>query len=115
MEAAMNCGNVLRRLAVIGFFTWSAISALGQAVNTAQIQGRVTDPSGAAVPGAQITATQTATGMARTTPSSQDGAYFLPSLPVGAYQLEVKAQGFRVYVQKGIVLQVGENPQIDVM
>ncbi len=103
-----------RAVVVFAFVVLMAGACFGQAVNTAQIQGRVTDPSGAPVPGAQIKATQTATGMVRTTSSATDGSYSLPSLPVGAYQLEVKASAFRGYVQKGIVLQVGENPQVDV-
>jgi len=92
----------------------SSTLVFGQAVNFGQIHGRVTDPSGAAVADARISATQTATGTQRTTTTNAEGAYSLPSLPVGPYALSVRAQGFRQYEQKGIVLQVGEDDQIDV-
>ncbi|MGH9481126.1 MAG: carboxypeptidase-like regulatory domain-containing protein, partial [Terriglobales bacterium] len=57
--------------------------ALAQSVSTAQIAGRVTDATGAAVPGAQLVATQTATTFTRVTTSGADGAYALTNLPVG--------------------------------
>jgi hypothetical protein len=86
----------------------------GQAEAGAQISGAVTDPSGAAVPRAKVTATQTDQGLVRNTLSGPDGTYVLPDLPVGPYQLEVQAPGFRTYLQTGIRLQVGENPTINV-
>jgi hypothetical protein len=87
----------------------------GQAVANAQMHGRITDPSGAVVPKAQIKATQVATGMTRTTVSNSDGTYILPGLPVGPYTLEVQAPGFSRYVQSGIVLQVGNNVALNVI
>ena len=73
--------------------------------------GRV---SGAAVPGAEVKATQTATGAVRTTVTATDGNYVLPNLPTGPYTVEVTKQGFDKYVQTGITLQVATNPTIDV-
>ena len=89
--------------------------AHAQAVSNAQIHGVITDASGAVVPGAQVKATHTETGQARTTVSASDGSYVLPNLPVGPYSLEVTSQAFRNYVQSGIVLQVGNNVQINVV
>ena len=86
----------------------------GQAVANAQIQGFVTDPSGAAVPNAKVTASQTAMGLVRTTLSGPDGTYVLPDLPVGPYKLQVQASGFETYVQSGIVLEVSNNVAINV-
>ena len=86
----------------------------GQAVANAQIQGFVTDPSGAAVPNANVTATQTATGLVRSTLSGPDGTYVLPDLPVGPYKLQVQASGFETYLQTGIVLEVSNNVAINV-
>src|SRR5438552_8278218 len=60
--------------------------AWGQA--TAQISGTVRDPSGAVLPGVEITATQTETGIARTTVTNETGFYVLASLPLGPYRLE---------------------------
>jgi carboxypeptidase family protein len=58
------------------------------AQGTAQISGTVKDQSGAVLPGVEITATQTDTGIARTTVSNETGSYVLPSLPLGPYQVE---------------------------
>src|SRR5579862_4606302 len=85
-----------------------------QTISTSQIRGTIVDASGAPVPGAQITLTQTATGAVRTATSGANGDYLLPELPVGPYQLAVTKQGFEKYVQNGIVLEVGVNPTIDV-
>ena len=81
---------------------------------TAQISGSVSDPSGAVLPGVEVTVTQTDTGVTRTVISNETGAYSVPSLPVGPYRLEAGLPGFRSYVQTGIVLTVGANPVINV-
>ncbi|MBV9744071.1 MAG: carboxypeptidase regulatory-like domain-containing protein, partial [Acidobacteriia bacterium] len=81
---------------------------------TSQISGTVRDTSGLAVTGAEIKATQTATGVVRTTSSGADGTYVLPNLAVGPYLLEVTKEGFSKYVQTGIVLQVDTTPAIDI-
>src|SRR4051812_11595874 len=78
----------------------------GQGQNTAQIQGSVVDASGAAVPGAEIKATQTATGVTRSATTAGDGGYVLANLPIGPYRMEVSKSGFSTFVQTGIVLQV---------
>src|SRR5213594_1833671 len=80
------------------------------AQSTAQLSGRVTDESGAVLPGATVTATQTATGFVRSDVTDANGAYVLSNLPLGPYRFEVSLSGFRTYVQTGIVLQVGASP-----
>ena len=94
------------------FFSCAILSA--QTISTSQIRGTIVDATGAPVPGAQITLTQTATGAVRTATTGTDGAYSLPDLPIGPYQLAVTKTGFSKYVQNGIVLQVGVNPTINV-
>lgn len=86
----------------------------GQAVNTAQISGVVEDPTGGVIASAKVRATQLDTGLVKTAETGAAGTYVLPNLPVGPYRLEVSAQGFRNYVQTGIVLQVGDNVKINV-
>jgi hypothetical protein len=86
----------------------------GQAVSNAQIQGLVTDATGASVPGVAVKATQTDTGQVRSTVSNTDGSYVLPNLAVGPYKLEAGANGFKTYVQSGLILQVGNNVQINI-
>jgi hypothetical protein len=113
-EGIMEARRLLRNLLLIGCVAFAAIYAAGQAVNTAQMHGTVTDPTGASIVDAQIKATQTATGMVRNTVSGPDGSFTLSNLPVGPYLLEVTAQGFQTYRRDGIVLQVSENPKVDV-
>ena len=83
----------------------------GQA--TAQISGSVKDQSGAVLPGVEITATQTDTGIARSTVTNETGSYVLPNLALGPYKLEAALPGFRTFVQSGIVLQVNSSPAIN--
>ena len=77
--------------------------AFAQAGSTAQIAGTVKDDTGGVLPGVTITVTQTATSFTRTAVSDETGGYVLPNLPVGPYRLEATLQGFRSYVQTGIV------------
>src|SRR5438270_7991883 len=89
-------------------------TAWAQAIAGSQLSGVVHDSSGAAIPGVEVTATKTDTGQVRTVFTGADGAYALPNLPVGPYQLKVVLQGFNTYVRDGIILQVGSNPEINV-
>jgi len=80
---------------------------------TAELAGRITDESGAVLPGVTVTVTQTDTGFTRTVATEGTGAWIMPNLPTGPYRLEVSLPGFRTYVQTGIVLQVGATPVIN--
>jgi Carboxypeptidase regulatory-like domain len=80
---------------------------------TAQISGSVRDQSGAVLPGVEVTATQTNTGIARSTVTNETGTYVLANLPLGPYKLEAALPGFRTFVQTGIVLQVNSSPVIN--
>ena len=80
---------------------------------TAQLNGRVTDESGAVLPGVTVTTTQTDTGLVRTAVTDDTGSWLITNLPTGPYRLEVTLQGFRTYVQTGLVLQVGATPTIN--
>src|SRR5437870_177 len=82
---------------------------------TAQISGAVQDQSGAVLPGVEVTATQTETGVRRTTVTNETGHYVLPNLSLGAYKLEAALPGFRSFVQTGIVLQVNSNPTVNIV
>ena len=84
-------------------------------LSTAQLSGRVTDESGAVLPGVTVTATQTDTGFVRNGVTDDSGSYILSNLPTGPYRLEVMLSGFRSYVQTGIVLQVAASPVVNVV
>jgi hypothetical protein len=66
---------------------------------TAQISGTVRDQSGAVLPGVEVTATQTETGIARSAVSNETGSFILSNLAVGPYRLEAGLPGFRTFVQ----------------
>ncbi|PYS08274.1 MAG: TonB-dependent receptor, partial [Acidobacteria bacterium] len=105
--------RILILLAVVSAFVIvTCVTAAGQGA-TAQISGTVKDQSGAVLPGAEITATQTETGTVRMTLSDETGSYVLPNLPVGPYKLEVSLAGFRTFVQSGIVLQVNSSTVVN--
>src|SRR5262245_52622014 len=89
------------------------MSTAAWAQETAQLSGTIADPSGALLPGVEITATNTATNTVRRTVSNETGSYVLPNLPLGPYTLEATLPGFSVFAQRGIVLQVGDNKVIN--
>ena len=59
------------------------------------------------LPGVTVTVTQTDTGFTRTVATEANGTWVMTNLPTGPYRLEISLQGFKSYVQTGIVLQVG--------
>src|SRR5438552_15549543 len=99
-------------IAFAGFLIFVS-ATLVRAQSTAQISGTVKDQSGAVLPGVEITATQTDTGVARSGITNETGSYVLPNLAVGPYRLEAALPGFRTYVQTGVVLQVNGSPVIN--
>ena len=95
--------KVLQFIFALGFIgLLSAAIALGQA--TSSITGVVTDPSGAVVPGASVTATNQATGVSRTNATNSTGVYNFQALIPGSYTVKVTAQGFETYVTTNNVL-----------
>jgi len=102
----------MKRAVVLFLFAYLfALDASAQ--TTAQVSGRVTDATGAALPGAQVQITNTDTSAVRTTLTAEDGYYLLPALTIGPYKFEVTMQGFQTFVQSGIVLQVNSNPAVN--
>jgi hypothetical protein len=80
---------------------------------TAGISGRVTDPAGATVSGATVTAKNVETGGTRSTVTDDAGRFWVPSLAVGEYEVRVTKQGFREQVRGGIHLAVGQEASVD--
>ena len=101
------------RNSLVVVFILLFIAGAASAQGTAQMDGRVTDESGGVLPGVTVTATQTDTAFTRTTVTDETGAWLMPNMPIGPYRLEVALQGFRTYVQTGIVLQVGATPTLN--
>jgi hypothetical protein len=88
--------------------------AFAQQPTAATLSGRVSDPNGAVVVGAQVTATQKATGMKRDTTTNGEGLFVIANLPAGDYEVKARAQGFAEKVFPVVTLQVGQNPTLDI-
>jgi outer membrane receptor protein involved in Fe transport len=86
-----------------------AICVPAQQLATATLSGSVTDPNGAVVAGAQITASHKATGTKRETTTNDEGLYVLSNLPPGEYEIKVEKQGFVTKISSSpVTLQVGQ-------
>jgi hypothetical protein len=88
-------------------------TAIAQVTAVAQVSGTVSDPSGAAIVNAQIIMTEIDKHTSHTATSDATGSYTLPNLPVGRYRMEVKASGFKDYIQTGLELVVNNNIQVN--
>jgi len=100
--------------AIVGFIALPTCLVFAQ-LPTGTVLGVVKDPSGAVVPGASITLTNTDTALTRTGASTEDGSYRFPALPVGHYRLEVMKEGFSALTRTGITLEVGQEATIDLI
>jgi hypothetical protein len=88
----------------------AAFTGMGVAqLTTATIVGTISDPSGAVVPGASVTATNTSTKFTRTVTSGPQGEYRLDFLPIGPYAVNVSAPGFKAHSQTNITLNLNEQ------
>ena len=74
----------------------------------AQIKGNVTDATGAAVPDAQVTATNSQTSVAKSVPTDASGKFQFLQLPVGLYSIAITKAGFRTFTENGIVLVLNQ-------
>ena len=83
-------------------------------VDRASLNGTVTDSTGKRLPGAHITAIQTATGLHRETVSSASGAYNIPELPIGLYRVTCSAPGFQQAIFDNIEQTVGHTRTLDI-
>ncbi len=99
---------VLLVLAVSG-----SLIAAGQQI-TGSIAGTLTDEQGAVVAGATITATNVDTGLSRIAMTDNAGGYRIQYLPVGKYQVDAVAQGFKKFTQKNIVLTVDQTQTLNI-
>ena len=80
---------------------------------TGAIVGTVTDPSGALIPSAKVTATRVGTGVAQSTVTSTAGTYTISNLVVGTYNVTAEASGFKAGSASGITLDVSQQREVD--
>src|SRR4051812_37047448 len=93
---------------------------MGLAARTASAQvlygsiaGTLTDETGATVPGATISVTNTSTGLSRQATTDQSGHYSIPNLLEGTYDVSVEASGFKPYTQKGVVVRINAATEVN--
>src|SRR5437868_6235407 len=97
--------------ASIGIFVM-CLSLFAQ-INTGRILGTVTDQTGAVIGGANVTVTNTETGVARTLVADEAGEYVAPNLNPGKYSVRVMVPGFQTVERQNIGLEVGKDARID--
>jgi hypothetical protein len=99
---------------LVGISTLSLLLAAGLFAQATYVTGSVIDPSGAAIPSASITLTNTETGLQRNTVSDSQGRYTIPQVPPGIYRIDARASGFAEAVINNIELLVNEPATIEV-
>jgi len=106
----------MKRLALLSILIVSAhLTAFSQQAANATLTGGITDPNGALIPGAKVTATQTTTSIKREVVTNEDGLYVFSNLTPGDYELKVEARGFATHVTKTPVpIKVGQTVTLNI-
>jgi len=107
-----------RKLGVVILFCLLVITSsvgLSAQITSTTMYGQVIDATGAAVASAQVSVTNTGTNLSRTVQTNGEGEYRVELLPVGSYQVEVTAPGFKKTALSGVVLEVNVSARVDVM
>lgn len=104
----------MRKNFAIVFFALLITPLLSKGQGLGSIAGRVSDPSGAAVANAKVTATQASTGFSRTGTTDTEGLYVLPSLQPAIYNITVEASGFSTVRQQGITLLADQTLTVNI-
>jgi carboxypeptidase family protein/TonB-dependent receptor-like protein len=101
-------------LAVFLCVLGTSVLAHAQGVGASgDISGTVTDPSGAVVPNATVTATEAEKGLKRTSLSDNRGEYHFTALPPASYEVSAQISGFQTAVYKGVIVNVGQTVVLD--
>jgi len=103
----------MRRTVILAIGLLGAALGIASAQTGGQITGEARDPSGALVPNASVTVTNTATSVARSTTTNTAGIYSFPGLTPGTYDVKVAVVGFDTIVKTNIELQVQQTARVD--
>jgi hypothetical protein len=98
----------------LGLSILGCLASMWAQSDRGSITGTVSDPSGAAIAGASVTAANAATGVSTRTSTDSTGTYTIPLLPPGTYQVTAERAGFKTYVHSGVVIEVGQTARLDV-
>src|SRR6202795_1706655 len=105
--------KIFAPISVLLFSLSFAVSIYSQ-VTGATLSGVITDSSGAVISGAQVSATNTATGISKEATTDSAGLYTLPNLQAGNYEVKVTATGFTTAVQPNLALAVGAQQSLNI-
>ena len=109
----MNLKQRLGLSALLVYFFLLSAGTLKAQQNNAAIVGTVTDSSGAVLPGATVTLTNTATNVAQTTQTSGAGDYVFPMVQVGTYGIKVEMKVFKTFASAGLTVAAGYRARVD--
>ncbi len=115
MNEGVMPGSTATRIAMMALVALVGVSPMeGAQIGQGALTGIIRDSSGAAVPGADVTARAVATGNTRATKSGGAGAYLLQGLSPGTYELRVTLTGFREHLRQGVHIATGETVTVDI-
>ncbi len=104
----------MRLLTTCALFLASVLAGFTQVTTTARMDGVVTDPAGASVPGAQVVVLQVATGQTFRATTDEKGYWALPSLQTGAYKVTVTHEGFKSATNESVVIDAGVPATVNI-
>jgi Carboxypeptidase regulatory-like domain/TonB-dependent Receptor Plug Domain len=100
-------------LLFLAFCSTTLFLAPAEAQVSGSIKGTISDPTGAHIPTASVTALNTESGTVRTTTADENGNYLILGLPVGQYEVKASKSGFQDVAQTGINLLIGEEATVN--
>src|SRR3954447_12255773 len=103
-----------RSLLLVAFLALLLPNLLFAQTNAGSLSGRVSDGSGAALPGVTVTASNAATGFNRTVVTETDGTYRFPSLPIGVYEVTADLAGFGTLTTRNVEVNVSTDRTLNI-
>jgi len=107
-------GLIRSKVALLLVISFLLTAAVAQASEDGRITGTVMDQSNSVIPGATVVVLDTATGVKRTTQTDAQGTYSFPVLPVGQYEIDVTAVGFKPKRTSGLVINISTALTVDI-
>src|SRR5947207_4738722 len=104
----------MSRFSFVAFCTFLSVVPLSAQDARGMIVGRITDSSSATVPGAEVRATNVATGVVASAKTNDAGNYSLPYLVPGMYTVSSETTGFRKFVRENVQIRVGETVELNI-
>src|SRR5580693_9745487 len=104
----------MRLFTTCALFFAGVFAGFTQVTTTARMDGVVTDPAGASVPGAQVVVLETATGQTFRTTTDEKGYWVLPSLQTGVYKVTVTHEGFKAASNADVAIDAGVPATVNI-